>query len=167
MVTPGLVFMCFSPEEEVKFRQSFGLHASVRQGLPTLRSRVLGGHPTPGSPSAQGQSQLPSRPASWSLLSLFPGSEGVQRVDSQVPGEEHVEPAEPQELAAVAGHGPLQESEHTSANKGTGALPVRFRFIFLPTTHRCYSLSRLLPAASDPRTGCHAPPPSPMATHSL
>lgn len=29
----------------------------------------------------------------------------MQRVDSHVPGEEHVELAEPEKLAAVAGHG--------------------------------------------------------------
>lgn len=42
----------------------------------------------------------------------FQTSEKVQRVDSHVAGEEHVEPAEPEELAAVAGHGSLEESEN-------------------------------------------------------
>lgn len=40
-----------------------------------------------------------------------PGSEAAQGVDPQVPGEEHVQAAEPEELAAVAGHGFLEESE--------------------------------------------------------
>lgn len=51
----------------------------------------------------------------FSLCSLdqkrFQASEEVQRVDSHVPGEEHVELAEPEKLAAVAGHGFLEESK--------------------------------------------------------
>lgn len=35
----------------------------------------------------------------------------MQRVDPHIAGEEEVEAAEPQELAAVAGHGSLQEAQ--------------------------------------------------------
>lgn len=40
-------------------------------------------------------------------------SEEVERVDSHVPGEEHVEAAKPEELAVVAGHGSLEGPERT------------------------------------------------------
>ena len=57
----------------------------------------------------------PGLPGCLSLGSLDPrahsGSEEVQRVDPHVAGEQHIEAAEPEQLAAVAGHGSLGGQE--------------------------------------------------------
>lgn len=92
----------------------------------SLEAGQLGGD-GPGTQSyagislSQGDEPLqthPGLPGHFSLCSLglraLPGSEEVQRVDSHVPGEEHIEVAEPEQLAAVAGHGSLEESEDRS-----------------------------------------------------
>lgn len=96
------------------------------QGLPFLRGRAAwrrgaGTQSYAGISLSQGDEPLqthPGLPGHFSLCSLglraLPGSEEVQRVDSHVPGEEHVEVAEPEQLAAVAGHGSLEESEDRS-----------------------------------------------------
>lgn len=83
-------------------------------------SRVLRGHLRLGSLLAQGEKpapdQVPGLPGVFSLFVPwirrgFQASEEVQRVDSHVPGEEHIELAEPEKLTAVAGHGSLEESK--------------------------------------------------------
>lgn len=48
----------------------------------------------------------------------------MQGVDSHVPGEEHVEAAKPEQLAAMAGHGSLGEAERP--RHGTHALSQAF-----------------------------------------
>lgn len=96
--------------KKLKLGQPVGQHAPPRHmleahGMDEQSSVCLG----PGEAS-----QLTARrQASWARSSpfllrtgkLFKASEEVQRVDSHVPGEEHVEAAEPEQLAAVAGHG--------------------------------------------------------------
>lgn len=79
-------------------------------------SRVLGGHPgwdllwpQGDKPAPDHTPRLPGRfsPLVPWIQKGFPALEEVQRVDSHVAGEAHVEAAEPQELTAVAGHGSL------------------------------------------------------------
>ena len=48
------------------------------------------------------------------IRKFFKASEEVQGVDSHVSGEEHIEAAEPEQLAVVAGHGSLEEAKKTS-----------------------------------------------------
>lgn len=72
-----------------------------------------------------------------------PGSEAAQGVDPQVPGEEHVQAAEPEELAAVAGHGFLGlghllagEHEEGIAGEQQGAGQVQQGDVLPQPVHR-------------------------------
>ena len=67
-----------------------------------------------GMSLTRGDKPAPDRP--WAPWLSFPwflgprarsGSEKVQRVNPHVAGEQHIEAAEPEQLAAVAGHGSL------------------------------------------------------------
>lgn len=123
--------------KKLKLGQPVGQHAPPRHmleahGMDEQSSVCLG----PGEAS-----QLTARrQASWARSSpfllrtgkLFKASEEVQRVDSHVPGEEHVEAAEPEQLAAVAGHGFLEESKRTSCE--TLALEQLLSCSLLPCT---------------------------------